>query len=175
MRLALLAAIPAVALTLLGGASAAEPVRVPSYCSKSGNICYWIVEAGTAHNLRLTLDAKYFSRYRICVRPRRRAATCKSFPVKMTGAQWGGKVNWQRNFPHAPGRYQVTWRHGLKRLGPPLNFTLSPDDLEPAVLPWLQASRIFSSSGFDSTRIKGQWHQKHDKSAWRAMSHSSAR
>ena len=58
MRLALLAAIPAVALTLLGGASAAKPVRVPSHCSKSGDVCYWIVEAGTSHNLRLTLAAK---------------------------------------------------------------------------------------------------------------------
>jgi hypothetical protein len=127
MRLALLAAIPAVALTLLGGASAAKPVRVPSYCSKSGDVCYWIVEAGASHNLRLTLAAKYFSRYRICVRPQRRAATCKSFPVKKAGAQWGGIVNWQRNFPYEPGRYQVTWRRGLKRLGPPLNFTLQPE------------------------------------------------
>ena len=127
MRLALLAAIPAVALTLLGSASAAKPVRVPSHCSKSGDVCYWIVEAGTSHNLRLTLAAKYFSRYRICVRPQRRAATCKSFPVRKAGAQWGGIVNWQRNFPYEPGRYQVTWRQRLKRLGPPLNFTLQPE------------------------------------------------
>jgi hypothetical protein len=126
MRLALLAATSAAALAL-GGASAGEQVRVPSYCSKSGDVCYWIVEAGTAHNLRLTLAAKYFSRYRICVRPQRRAATCKSFPVKKAGAQWGGKVSWQRNFPHAPGRYRVTWSQGTHRLGPPLNFTLPPD------------------------------------------------
>jgi hypothetical protein len=125
MRLAHLAAIPAVALTLLGSASAAQPVRVPSYCSKSGDVCYWIVEARADYNLRLTLAAKYFSRYRICVKPRRRATTCKSFPVKRTGAQWGGKVSWQRNFPDAPGRYRVTWSQGTNRLGPPLNFRLS--------------------------------------------------
>jgi hypothetical protein len=125
--LALLAATSAPALVLLGAASAAQPVRVPSHCSKSGDVCYWIVEAGTGHNLRLTLAAKSFSRYRICVKPQRRAATCKSFPVKKSGAQWGGKVSWERNFPHEPGRYLVTWRQGTKRLGPPLKFTLPPD------------------------------------------------
>ena len=141
MRLALLAAIPAVALALLGGASAAEPVRVPSHCSKSGDVCYWIVEAGTAHNLRLTLAAKYFSRYRICVRPQRRAATCKSFPVKRAGAQWGGKVSWQRNFPNAPGRYRVTWMQGNESPRPAAELHLPlPTDGRAAVLPWLQAS-----------------------------------
>jgi hypothetical protein len=121
MRLALLAAI---SLALVGGASAAEQVRLPSYCSTSGDVCYGIFKAGEAHNLRLTLAARYFSRYRICVKPLNRAATCKSFPVKKTGAQWGGKVSWQRNFPHAQGRYRVTWRQGTNRLGPPLSFTL---------------------------------------------------
>jgi hypothetical protein len=59
MRLALLAAIPAVALALLGGASAAQPARVPSYCSKSGDVCYWIVEARADYNLRLTLAVSW--------------------------------------------------------------------------------------------------------------------
>jgi hypothetical protein len=121
MRLALLATI---SLALVGGASAAEQVRAPSYCSKSGDVCYWIHRAGDAYKLKLTLAAKYFSLYRICVKPAGRAATCKSFPVRKTGAQWGGTVLWERNFPHAPGRYRVTWRQGPKRLGPPLNFTL---------------------------------------------------
>ena len=105
--------------------TAAEQARLPSYCSESGDVCYGIFKAGAAYNLRLTLAAKYFSRYRICVRPLGRAATCKSFPVKNPGgAQWGGTVSWERNFPHAPGRYRVTWRRGTNRLGPPLNFTL---------------------------------------------------
>ena len=121
MRLALLAAL---SLALVGGASAAEEVRLPSYCSPSGDVCYGIHKAGAAHNFKLTLAAKYFSRYRICVKPLGRAATCKSFPVKKTGAQWGGTVRWQRNFVHAPDRYRVTWRQGTSRLGPPLNFTL---------------------------------------------------
>jgi hypothetical protein len=127
MRLALLAATSAAALVLLGGASAGEQARVPSYCSESGDVCYWIRTADKAHSLRLTLAAKYFNRYRICVRPQKRAATCKSFPVKRSGGQWGGRVNWQRNFPHAPGRYRVTWLQGTSRLGPPLNVRLTAD------------------------------------------------
>ena len=127
---------------------------------------HWIFEARTGYNLRLTLAAKYFSRYRICVRPQRRAATCKSFPVKKAGAQWGGIVNWQRNFPYEPGRYQVTWRQGLKRLGPPLNFRLQPErSRDKRCYRGCKTSRTFLSSGLNSTRIEGQWHQRHDKSA----------
>lgn len=124
MRLALLAVISAAAVAAVGGASAGEQARDPSYCSPSGDVCYGIFRARPVYNLRLTLAAKYFSRYRICVRPLGRAATCKSFPVKKTGLQWGGMVRWQRNFPHTPGRYRLTWRLGPNRLGPPLNFTL---------------------------------------------------
>jgi hypothetical protein len=124
MRLVLLAATAAAALALLGGASAAEQARLPSYCSPSGDVCYWIFKASGDHSFRLTLAAKYFSRYRICVKPLGRAATCKSFPVKKIGAQWGGKVSWERNFPHAAGRYRVSWRHETTRLGPALSFTL---------------------------------------------------
>jgi hypothetical protein len=123
MRLVLLAVTAAAALALLGGASAADQARLPSYCSPSGDVCYGIFKVSGTHSFRLTLAARYFSRYRICVKPVGRAATCKSFPVK-TGAQWGGKVSWERNFPHAAGRYRVSWRQGTTRLGPVLSFTL---------------------------------------------------
>jgi hypothetical protein len=124
MRLALLAVLSAAALALLGGASAAEEARAPSYCSTTGDLCYGIQKAGALYNLRLTLAAKYFSRYRICVKRVGRRVTCKSFPVKKRGGQWGGKVNWWKNFPHAPRRYRVTWLRGKNRIGPALNFTL---------------------------------------------------
>jgi hypothetical protein len=121
MRLVLLAAI---SLALAGGASAAQQARLPSYCSPSGDVCYGIQKAGAGYNFRLTLAAKYFSRYRICVRRLGQARTCKSFPVKKTGAQWGGRVSWAKNFRHTPGKYRVTWWQGTNRIGPPLNFTL---------------------------------------------------
>ena len=101
-------------------------VRLPSYCSPSGDVCFGINRSGGAYGLKLTLAARYFSRYRVCVRPLRKAKTCRSFRVKKTGvgAQWGSNVWWSRNFPNEPGTYRVTWLRDTSRLGPPLYFTL---------------------------------------------------
>ena len=98
--------------------------RLPSYCGESGKVCTGIHHAGGAWNLKLTLAAKYFSRYGLCVRPVGKARRCETFPVKKTGAFWGDKVYWTQHFPRAPGRYRVTWWQGRSRIGPPLNFTL---------------------------------------------------
>jgi hypothetical protein len=92
--LALIAALVAVAPS-----AAADQTRIKSYCSDTGDVCYGIFKNGSVYSFRLTLAAKYFQRYRICVRPLGQQATCKSFPVKKTGAAWGGTVFWQRNFP----------------------------------------------------------------------------
>lgn len=106
-------------------ASSASEIRVASYCSTSGDLCYGIFNDSGTIRFRLTLAAKYFSRYRICVRPLSQAATCKRFLVRKTGASWGGKVIWQRNFPMSgPRRYRVTWSQSGRRLGPSLSFTL---------------------------------------------------
>jgi len=121
LLLVLVAGIAAVAT-----ATAADTTRVKSHCSSSGDVCYGIFknDAGI-YRFRLTLAAKYFSRYRICVLPLGQQARCKSFPVKKTGASWGGTVVWQRNYPvRGPRGYRVTWRRGTKRLGPSLTFYL---------------------------------------------------
>jgi hypothetical protein len=123
MRLALLATLAAASLSLLGSASASEQARLPSYCSPSGDVCYGVFRQAGVINLKLTLAAKYFPRYRLCVRKLGQARVCKTFLVKKTGAQWGGTVNWAKNYLHTPGTYRVTWWHGANRLGPPLNFT----------------------------------------------------
>lgn len=96
--------------------------RLPSYCSASGDLCYNIALSGP-YSLKLTLAARYFSRYRLCVRPLGKARICKSFPVTKTRGRWGGKEYWSHHFPEAPGRYRVTWLQGTTRLGPPLTFT----------------------------------------------------
>ncbi len=45
--------------------------------------------------------------------------------MRKVGANWGGKVIWQRNFPlRGPRKYQVTWSQAGHRLGPSLSFTL---------------------------------------------------
>ena len=120
LLLSLIAALVAVAPS-----AATDQTRVKSYCSETGDVCYGIFKTGSVYSFRLTLAAKYFRRYRICVRPLGQQATCKSFPVKKTGAAWGGTVVWQRNYPvRGPRGYRVTWRQGATRLGPPLTFYL---------------------------------------------------
>jgi len=127
MRLALVAALAA-ALVAAVAADASRQTRVKSYCSPSGDVCYGIFKTGDGiYSFRLTLAAKYFARYRICVLPLGQQARCKSFPVKKTGAGWGGTVIWQRNYPvRGPRGYRVTWRQGphARRLGPSLTFFL---------------------------------------------------
>jgi hypothetical protein len=125
MRLALAASL-VVALIAAVPAGASQETRVKSYCSQTGDVCYGIFKTGSTYSFRLTLAAKYFQRYRVCVRPLGEQGICRSFPVKKTGAaSWGGTVVWQRHYPvRGPRGYRVTWRRGTHRLGPPLTFYL---------------------------------------------------
>lgn len=118
----LLAAIAAASLALPAGASPSEQA-LPKYCSKSGDLCYGIFRKAGVVSFRLTLAAKYFPRYRLCVRKLGKARVCKTFLVRKTGSQWGGNVNFAKNFPHARGTYRVTWwQVSMNRLGPALTF-----------------------------------------------------
>ena len=122
---AALAAVLTVALIAAFPAGASQQTRVKSYCSETGDLCYGVFKTGSTYRFRLTLAAKYFRRYRVCVVPLGQSRTCKSFPVKKTGAQWGGTVVWQRNFPvRGPRGYRVSWWQSGHRLGPPLTFYL---------------------------------------------------
>jgi len=124
MRLALAAAV-AVALLAAVPAGASQHTRVKSYCSPTGDLCYGIFKNGSTYSFQLTLAAKYFQRYRVCVRPLGEQGICKSFPVRKTGPGFGGTVIWQRNYPvRGPRGYRVTWRRGTHRLGPSLTFLL---------------------------------------------------
>jgi hypothetical protein len=123
LRIGVLLAIGACLVTATS-ASSAEQVRVASYCSPSGDVCYGIFRAQGQVRFKLTLAAKYFARYKICVRPAGLSATCKRFRVRKTGtSSWGGSVVWLRNFPQrGPRMYTVTWRQSGRRLGPSLTF-----------------------------------------------------
>jgi len=126
MRAVLVAALAAALLTAMPG-NAAQRNVIKAYCSGSGDVCYGIFRSGSVYSFRLTLAAKYFARYRLCVRPLGQQGTCRSFPVKKTGLGWGGTVVWQRNYPvRGPRSYRVTWRQGpqARRLGPSLTFFL---------------------------------------------------
>jgi len=125
VRWCLLLALAATLVAVAPGA-AADQLRIKSYCSTTGDVCYGVFQSAAGqYRFKLTLAAKYFARYRICVLPTGETKTCKSFPVKKTGAQWGGTVIWQRNFPvRGPRRYKVSWLQGTHRLGPVLTFNL---------------------------------------------------
>ena len=124
VRRCLLLALAAALVAVAPGA-AADQARIKSYCSTTGDVCYGVFQNAGQYRFKLTLAAKYFGRYRICVLPLGQTKTCKSFPVKKTGAQWGGTVIWQRNFPiRGPRRYKVSWLRGTHRLGPVLAFNL---------------------------------------------------
>jgi hypothetical protein len=113
---------------LQGGKPLGRPLtfyaRLPSYCSPSGDVCYGIAHTGGAYRLKLTLAAKYFPRYRLCVQRLEKAKKCETFPVQKTDAQWGGKVWWSHYFSRAPGNYRITWLQGTSQIGPALSFTL---------------------------------------------------
>ena len=126
MRISLLAVLAA-ALVAGGTASSADQIRIASYCSTSGDVCYGIFRQGETYQLQLTTAARYFGRYSICSKPPTGAATCKSFPVRKRGQLFGGVVLFQRNFPHRVYcRYRVTWKQGTHALGPVLKFRYFP-------------------------------------------------
>jgi hypothetical protein len=122
VRAVLLIAIAA-GLALAAPVSAAPDGRIASRCSATGDVCYGVFDDHGTIRFQLTLAAKYFTRYRICVKPPRGATTCKSFPVKRVGSQFGGAVRWTRNFPvRGLGKYRATWKQGAQALGPGLLF-----------------------------------------------------
>jgi len=120
-----------VCLAAVASASAkdASSGRIASRCSASGDSCYGIFkDRGDVIRFQLTLAAKYYNRYRICVKPLpgslQPGTTCKSFPVKKTGSLYGGAVKWERNFPgQGSGRYRVTWKPGAQDVGPGVSLS----------------------------------------------------
>jgi hypothetical protein len=123
------------AAALVGGsivapvASAARPRTLASYCSPSGDLCFGVIDRSGAVYLELSLAARYFDRYRLCVRPPGPGASgavrCGSFPVGRRGSGWGSSVKYARQFLLVgAGLYRVTWQLGAKPLGPTLRFRL---------------------------------------------------
>ena len=122
-----LAAIAVVAAAFPLAASAAEkPRTITAYCSPSGDVCYGVLLLRREVVLQITTAARYFSRYRLCVRPPASAVRCGSFPLlRLTGPTWVSNIRLAKQFPtRRPGVYAATWRNGATRLGPTLRFRL---------------------------------------------------
>jgi hypothetical protein len=125
-RALVLAAIAAVAAPAAGSSASAAALKpIASYCSPSGDLCYGIRNRSGAIHLEVTTFERYFTRYRLCVKPARAAERCRAFPIRRQGRFFGSIVRWYGAFPSAgPGAYRVTWRLGTERLGPSLTFRL---------------------------------------------------
>lgn len=121
---ALAAAVLAAALAAPADAARARPLA--SYCSPSGDLCFGVIDRTGAVYLELSTFARYFGRYRLCVRsPGAAAERCGSYPIRHRGRLWGSSIKFARQFPNVgPGIYRVTWRLGADRLGPTLRFRL---------------------------------------------------
>ena len=74
--------------------------------------------------LRITLMARYFRRYRLCVTAPDGERACKRFRVReLSNGLWEGNVRWARHFPNrGHGRYRVRWFAQGRALGPAVAF-----------------------------------------------------
>jgi hypothetical protein len=122
--------LPLVIAVLLAAAVGLGPTA--TYCSPSGDVCYGVFVRRHRVYLKITTAARYFTRYRLCVRllptaggGAEHALRCGSFPVFRGGAgTWVSTINYARQYPITrPGRYRVTWKAG-QPLGPSLTFRL---------------------------------------------------
>ncbi|MFN2588815.1 MAG: hypothetical protein ABR613_11960 [Actinomycetota bacterium] len=113
----------ATAAVLLAPLPATAGHRPQEYCSESGDVCQSTRRVDGVRKLRITLAAKYFKRYRLCVKAPDGSTTCKRFRIQKQGAQFGDSVRWRKHFPDAgEGAYTVTWRSGGSRVGARLGF-----------------------------------------------------
>ena len=92
------------------------------YCSASGDLCY--ARIGSPVKLRISLAAKYFSRYRLCVTGPHGEVDCRRFRVhRLDNGLYQSTVSWPKHFPYrGKGSYTARWyAHGSK-LGPAITF-----------------------------------------------------
>ncbi len=97
--------------------------RPQNYCSESGDVCQSTKRIDGVRKLRITLAAKYFDRYKLCVNAPDDSTTCKRFRIRKQGSAYGSSVRWRKHFPNeGEGGYTVTWRNGGSRIGARLGF-----------------------------------------------------
>jgi hypothetical protein len=116
------------ALLLLASPIEAQARRPSTYCSVTGDICQSTTRGvHGVRMLRISLAAKYFDRYEICVAPPARSpfnVSCKiHFKIHATGSTFGSSIQWGRNFPNrGPGVYTVSWSTAGHLVGHVLSF-----------------------------------------------------
>jgi len=114
-------ALPLLALALT--APGLAQARNTSYCSPTGDLCYGQVRGVRPVTLQISLFAKYFGRYSLCVQRPGRARVCKSFSIRKMGSLYGSRVIWRKYFPNqGRGGYRARWRQNGRPLGPTIHF-----------------------------------------------------
>lgn len=97
--------------------------RPTNYCSPSGDICQSTTKVDGIRWLRIGLFAKYFHRYKLCVKAPDDTRVCRVFEIRAQGSTFGSSIRWGRHFPlKGPGPYVVTWWTGGQRVGHILGF-----------------------------------------------------
>ena len=122
MRKILLVAVASAMVVALSPTARASH-RPDSYCSESGDVCQSTTRVDGIRKLRVSLAAKYFDRYRLCVIPPEGSRTCKTFEIHKQGGVYGDTVGWRKHFPdEGNGAYTVVWKSGGDRFGEKLGF-----------------------------------------------------
>jgi hypothetical protein len=95
-----------------------------TYCSPSGDVCYGALKSGKTVKLNITLQARYFTRYRLCVTPPKGKRTCISANVmKAKNGTYASTISWASKFPNrGQGTYTARWYTGSSSLGPAVTF-----------------------------------------------------
>lgn len=124
-RIPILILVAAFLIVLVPAAASAHH-RPTSYCSPTGDICQSTTKVNGVRMLKVSLAAKFFTRYRLCVTPPHDPSTCKIFRVhEAAGGVFRSSVKWANQFPNGgPGAYDVAWRTqpGSDRIGHLLGF-----------------------------------------------------
>ena len=103
---------------LMSAAPAVANHRPNSACSESGDVCISAKKDNGVRKLKITLGAKYFNRYKLCVTTPDDERTCKRFKIGKTGGVYGDSVRWDTHFPDGgSGAYDAVWRQGGNKLG----------------------------------------------------------
>src|SRR4051812_1891566 len=94
------------------------------YCSPSGDVCYGVVQGSSPIKLRLVLQAKYFNRYKLCVRGPNNIRECKRFKIrKRKDGTFGSTVNVAKHFNfQGKGTYRARYSQGGHSLGPAITY-----------------------------------------------------
>ena len=103
------------------------PRALPArWCSPSGDVCFGRLRGKGPVRLGLTLAARYFRHYSLCVTTPDATTSCKRFRVRRAGrGTWGSVVKFATRFPNGgKGLYTAAWSTRSGPLGPLIGFRL---------------------------------------------------